>query len=212
MNCVRTCGTIATFALLSDGHLKRSIYAARLRLFPQEENHEETEQSGAEFVCRLLRWQLPPGRNSRDRCRWWQPHRQLAERLRSTSGRTAPTNSAGVMPTGRPPRPPRAATAPWSAAAGSRCPPPPPAPAAAACPRPGRRPPAGPCLGQPGRRHPADAFFDFDKSVLKPEGKARARRPVGKLSGINLEVVIAVGPYRLDRHRRLQPEAVRAPR
>ena len=39
----------------------------------------------------------------------------------------------------------------------------------------------------------ADAFFDFDKSVLKPEGKAKLDDLVGKVKGINLEVIIAVG-------------------
>ena len=39
----------------------------------------------------------------------------------------------------------------------------------------------------------ADAFFDFDKSVLKAEGKAKLDDLVGKVSGINLEVIIAVG-------------------
>lgn len=39
----------------------------------------------------------------------------------------------------------------------------------------------------------ADAFFDFDKSVLKPEGKAKLDDLVSKLQGMNLEVIIAVG-------------------
>jgi len=39
----------------------------------------------------------------------------------------------------------------------------------------------------------ADAFFDFDKAVLKPEGKAKLDDLVGKMGGINLEVIIAVG-------------------
>ncbi|MDO5626476.1 MAG: OmpA family protein, partial [Pseudomonadota bacterium] len=39
----------------------------------------------------------------------------------------------------------------------------------------------------------ADAFFDFDKSVLKPEGRAALDDLVGKIQGINLEVIIAVG-------------------
>ena len=39
----------------------------------------------------------------------------------------------------------------------------------------------------------ADAFFDFDKSVLKPEGKAKIDDLVSKIGGINLEVIIAVG-------------------
>ena len=39
----------------------------------------------------------------------------------------------------------------------------------------------------------ADAFFDFDKSVLKPEGQAKLDDLVGKVKDINLEVIIAVG-------------------
>jgi OOP family OmpA-OmpF porin len=39
----------------------------------------------------------------------------------------------------------------------------------------------------------ADAFFDFDKSVLKPEGKAKLDDLVEKVKAINLEVIIAVG-------------------
>ena len=39
----------------------------------------------------------------------------------------------------------------------------------------------------------ADAFFDFDKSVLKPEGKAKLDDLDGKVKDINLEVIIAVG-------------------
>ncbi|WP_399679627.1 outer membrane protein OmpA [Xenophilus sp.] len=39
----------------------------------------------------------------------------------------------------------------------------------------------------------ADAFFDFDKSVLKPEGRAKLDDLVSKIRGINLEVIIAVG-------------------
>lgn len=39
----------------------------------------------------------------------------------------------------------------------------------------------------------ADAFFAFDKAVLKPEGKAKLDDLVGKVKDINLEVIIAVG-------------------
>ncbi len=39
----------------------------------------------------------------------------------------------------------------------------------------------------------ADAFFDFDKAVLKPEGKAKLDDVASKVKDINLEVVIAVG-------------------
>lgn len=39
----------------------------------------------------------------------------------------------------------------------------------------------------------SDAFFDFDKAVLKPEGKAKLDDVAAKVSGINLEVIVAVG-------------------
>ena len=39
----------------------------------------------------------------------------------------------------------------------------------------------------------ADAHFDFDKAVLKPEGKAKLDDLVGKLKAVNLEVIIAIG-------------------
>ena len=71
-----------------------------------------------------------------------------------------------------------------------------PAPAAAA-PAPAARPPAPAPAPQPPAAtkvtYAADAFFDFDKSVLKPEGKAKLDDLVGKVKDINLEVIIAVG-------------------
>ncbi len=39
----------------------------------------------------------------------------------------------------------------------------------------------------------ADAFFDFDKAVLKPEGKKSLDELTSKLGDMNLEVIIAVG-------------------
>ena len=39
----------------------------------------------------------------------------------------------------------------------------------------------------------ADAFFDFDKAVLKPEGKAKLDDLTSKIKDMNLEVIIAVG-------------------
>ena len=63
-----------------------------------------------------------------------------------------------------------------------------PAPAAAPVPP----PPPAPVAAQK-VTYAADAFFDFDKSVLKPEGRAKLDDLVGKIQGINLEVIIAVG-------------------
>ena len=59
-----------------------------------------------------------------------------------------------------------------------------PAPARAATPQ----PPAATKV-----TYAADAFFDFDKSVLKPEGKAKLDDLISKVKDINLEVIIAVG-------------------
>ena len=74
-------------------------------------------------------------------------------------------------------------------------PPPPPAPAPAAAPAP-VAPPVAPVVVAPVTEKvtlAADAFFDFDKAVLKPEGKAKLDELVGKMKDVNLEVVIAVG-------------------
>ena len=39
----------------------------------------------------------------------------------------------------------------------------------------------------------ADVLFDFDKAVIKPEGKTKLDDLATKVKGINLEVVIAIG-------------------
>ena len=39
----------------------------------------------------------------------------------------------------------------------------------------------------------ADALFDFNKSTLRPEGKAKIDEVIAKANSLNLEVVIAVG-------------------
>jgi OOP family OmpA-OmpF porin len=39
----------------------------------------------------------------------------------------------------------------------------------------------------------ADVFFDFDKAVIKPDGKSKLDDLSSKMRGINLEVVIAIG-------------------
>jgi len=82
--------------------------------------------------------------------------------------------------------------------------PPPPAPAPAPAPRPAPAPAPAPAAAPPAAAvvpaptsekvtFAADAFFDFDKSVLKPEGRAKLDDLVSKMQGLNLEVIIAVG-------------------
>lgn len=39
----------------------------------------------------------------------------------------------------------------------------------------------------------ADAFFDFDKAVVKPEGKAKLDEIVSNLANMDVEVIVAVG-------------------
>jgi OOP family OmpA-OmpF porin len=78
-----------------------------------------------------------------------------------------------------------------------KAPPPPPAPPPApVAPPPPPPPPAvvvPPAPTSEKVTFAADAFFDFDKAVLKPEGKAKLDDLVSKMGGINLEVIIAVG-------------------
>jgi len=79
-----------------------------------------------------------------------------------------------------PPPPPRPAPAPVVT--------PPPAPAPRPAPPP---PPAAPI--QEKVTFAADALFDFDKSVLKPDAQAKLTDLVEKTKGVSLEVIIAVG-------------------
>jgi OOP family OmpA-OmpF porin len=74
-------------------------------------------------------------------------------------------------------------------------PPPPPAPVAVPPPPPPPAPPPAPAAKPAAQKvtYAADTFFDFDKSVIKPEGKAKLDDLVSKTKGINLEVIIAVG-------------------
>ena len=83
---------------------------------------------------------------------------------------------------------PRSPMAPPPAAAAPGAAPARPAPAPA---RPAAAAPAAPTSEKV--TFAADAFFDFDKSVLKPEGKAKLDDLTGKLKDITLEVIIAVG-------------------
>lgn len=71
-----------------------------------------------------------------------------------------------------------------------------PAPVAKAAPAPAPKPaPApAPAPAAPAKvSYAADAFFDFDKAVVKAEGKARLDSLVEKLQSVDLEVLVAVG-------------------
>ncbi|MEI6355937.1 MAG: OmpA family protein, partial [Verrucomicrobiota bacterium] len=71
-----------------------------------------------------------------------------------------------------------------------------PAPAPAAAPKPPAPAPAPAASPKPVTEKvtmAADSHFDFDKAVLKAEGKAKLDDLVGKLKAVNLEVIIAIG-------------------
>jgi OOP family OmpA-OmpF porin len=106
---------------------------------------------------------------------WKNGTNELCWRDSNWTPATAAKGCDGALVVAAPAPPPVAAPAPARAA-----PPPPQAPAP--------QPPAATKV-----TYAADAFFDFDKSVLKPEGKAKLDDLVGKVKGINLEVIIAVG-------------------
>jgi OmpA-OmpF porin, OOP family len=73
-----------------------------------------------------------------------------------------------------------------------------PAPAPAPAPQPAPKPEPKP---EPPKPKPvaekvtfaAEVLFDFDKSVVKPDGKAKLDDLAAKVRGVNLEVVIAIG-------------------
>ena len=81
--------------------------------------------------------------------------------------------------------------------------PPPPKPAPPPAPKPAPPPPPVPEKPKPPPEKPkpvaekitfaADVLFDFDKAVVKPEGKSKLDDISNKVRGISLEVVIAIG-------------------
>jgi OOP family OmpA-OmpF porin len=95
-----------------------------------------------------------------------------------TSGRVLPECAGARAPA------PAAPAAPAQPAA-------PAAPAAPATPAPAARP--APASVRQAVVIQADALFDFDKSVLRPDGRKSLDDAVGKMKGVDLEMVIATG-------------------
>jgi len=124
---------------------------------------------------------------------WKNGTNELCWRDANWTPATAAANCDGAIK----PAAPAAAVAPRPA----------PAPAPAAAPAPAPVAPAAPVAAVVAPAAPAaaaapvsekvtfaaDAFFDFDKSVLKSEAKAKLDDLVGKTSAVALEVIIAVG-------------------
>ncbi len=121
-------------------------------------------------------------RNAGNELVWKNANNELCWRDANWTPATAATGCDGAIvaapaPARAPAPAPVARPAPAPAPAPARAPAPAPAPAAAAA----------------KVTYAADAFFDFDRAVLKNEGKAKLDDLVSKVRGVNLEVVIAVG-------------------
>jgi len=132
----------------------------------------QTRVTAADGGNRIDNWQ-----NGSGELVWKNGTNELCWRDAFWTPATAAKGCDGALVPPPPPAPAPVAVAPA-----------PPPPAAAPRPAPAPQPPAATKV-----TYAADAFFDFDKSVLKPEGKAKLDDLVGKVKGINLEVIIAVG-------------------
>jgi OOP family OmpA-OmpF porin len=108
-------------------------------------------------------------RNGTSELVWKNGTNELCWRDANWTPATAAANCDGAI---KPAAPAPAAAAPAPAPAAA----PAPAPAAAPRPAPAPQPPAATKV-----TYAADAFFDFDKSVLKPEGKAKLDDLTGKV-------------------------------
>ncbi|HSV79795.1 MAG TPA: OmpA family protein [Ramlibacter sp.] len=107
---------------------------------------------------------------------WRNGTNELCWRDANWTPATAAVGCDGALRPPPPPPPPVVAAPPPPAVVPPPPPPPPPAPPAATK-----------------VTYAADAFFDFDKAVLKAEGRAKLDDLVGKIKDISLEVIIAVG-------------------
>jgi OOP family OmpA-OmpF porin len=134
----------------------------------------QTRVAAADGGKRIDNWQ-----NGSGELVWKNGTNQLCWRDANWTPATAAVGCDGALV---PPPPPAPAPPPAAQPA------PPPPPAAAPAPAPAPQPPAATKV-----TYAADAFFDFDKAVLKPEGRAKLDDLIGKVKGINLEVIIAVG-------------------
>jgi OOP family OmpA-OmpF porin len=132
----------------------------------------QTRVTAADGGNRIDNWQ-----NGSGELVWKNGTNELCWRDAFWTPATAAKGCDGALVPPPPPAPAPVAVAPA-----------PPPPAAAPRPAPAPQPPAATKV-----TYAADAFFDFDKSVLKPEGRAKLDDLVGKVKGINLEVIIAVG-------------------
>lgn len=86
---------------------------------------------------------------------------------------------------------PKPAPAPEPTPAPAPAPRPEPAPAPAPAPKPIPKPAPKPVAEKV--TFATDVLFDFDRAVIKPEGRSKLDDLSGRIRGVNLEVVIAIG-------------------
>jgi OmpA-OmpF porin, OOP family len=131
----------------------------------------QTRVAAADGGRRIDNWQ-----NGSGELAWKNGTNQLCWRNANWTPATAAVGCDGALV---PPPPPAPAPPPAAQPA---------PPAAAPAPAPAPQPPAATKA-----TYAADAFFDFDRAALKPEGRAKLDDLIGKVKGVNLEVIIAVG-------------------
>jgi OOP family OmpA-OmpF porin len=170
-------------SVFGDGHLKRPVSQRGCGFFPKRRTMKKLNKVAMLFATAALATAagaqtIDNWRNGTSELVWKNGTNELCWRDTNWTPATAAVGCDGaiVAPPPAPPVAPRAAPAPAPAPVVVAPPPPPPPPPAATK-----------------VTYAADAFFDFDKSVLKPEGKAKLDDLTSKIQGINLEVIIAVG-------------------
>lgn len=171
--------------VLSGGHFKRRFIRRRLR--PNlEEPMKKLNKVAMLFATAALAsaagaQTVDNWRNAGSELVWKNAGSELCWRDASWTPATAAKGCDGAI----------VAAAP----APARAPAPAPAPVArpAPAPAPVAAPAPAPAAAAAKVTYAADAFFDFDRAVLKNEGKAKLDDLVSKVAGVNLEVVIAVG-------------------
>jgi OOP family OmpA-OmpF porin len=113
--------------------------------------------------------------------------------LQDASGKAVKDGSGACVVTQGQVLPECAGTKPAPAAPAKPAEPAKPAPTPAPAPKPAEPAKPAPTSVRQSVVIQADALFDFDKSVVRPDGKKSIDEALGKIKGVDLEMVIATG-------------------
>jgi OOP family OmpA-OmpF porin len=179
------------FNVLGDGHSKRLFFRRMSAVFiPMRRTMKKFNKvamvlASAALATAASAQTVDNWRNGTGEHAWKNGTNELCWRDANWTPATAAAGCDGAIaaPKAAAPAPRAAAPAPAPRAA---------APAAPRAAAPAARP-APPPAAATKVTYAADTFFDFDKSVLKADGKAKLDDLAGKVKAINLEVIIAVG-------------------